>query len=225
MCRMFGMAAAEPVSPHQLLCEAPRSLRTLARQHADGWGVALRDRDEWIVERSVNGAADCGRFVELARRETRLAIAHIRKKTVGGTALANTHPFRRDGFVLAHNGTVSEVGELVAQTAPEQLARIEGETDSERLFAFVLTQIDTTGDIERGVAKAVKLLRDVADVSFLLSCGSRLYAYRAGRSLFTLERASVMMIASEQLTDEPWTEVPERTLVAIDTERVLSIAA
>src|SRR5688572_7212074 len=105
MCRMFGVAAAAPLSSHRLLCEAPKSLRTLSREHADGWGVAMHDGAAWQVERGTMCAADSERFAELARFETQLAIAHVRKATVGSTALANTHPFQRDGFVFAHNGT------------------------------------------------------------------------------------------------------------------------
>jgi hypothetical protein len=89
------------------------------------------------------------------------------------------------------------------------------------LFAFVMTHVDEAGDIERGVASAVRELHargDVGSVSFLLSCGARIYAHRLGRSLFTLVRAGVSVIASERLTDEVWLEVPERALVVLDRD-------
>jgi glutamine amidotransferase len=176
----------------------------------------------WLVHRSTNCAARCTRFDEVALAlEARLVIAHVRKKTVGETALANTHPFQRGHFVFAHNGTVRDVGALRVRTSPERLAEIEGDTDSERLFAFVLTFVDAVGDVGRGVAAAVRALDALGDVgtaSFLLSCGSRLYAHRLGRTLYTLSRGDVAMIASEPLTDELWCEVPERALIVLDTE-------
>jgi glutamine amidotransferase len=228
MCRMFGMAAEAPTSPHQLLVDAPRSLRTLSLEHVDGWGVALRDADdEWRIERSTACAAASERYAEIARCETRLVIAHVRKRTVGACSLENTHPFRRDGLVFANNGTLPDVNALVARTAPEELARIEGETDSERLFAFVLTEIAAAGDVARGVTTAVRALHglDLGSASFLLSCGAQLYAHRAGRSLFTLARDAAMMVASEPLTDEPWLEIPERSLVVLDTTSAHALAA
>jgi glutamine amidotransferase len=216
---MFGLAAARPVALRDLLCEAPRSLRALSHEHRDGWGVAIRAGDGWRVERDTATAAMCTRYLELASFDATLAIAHVRNKTVGDISLANTHPFCRDGFVFAHNGTVRDLAAVVARAAPERLAAIEGDTDSERLFAFVLTHIDEAGDISRGVAAAVRALHaisDVGSVNFLLSCGARLYAHRLGRSLYTLRRDDVSIVASEPLTDEPWLELAERQLVIFD---------
>jgi glutamine amidotransferase len=229
---MFGMVAETPVSASPLLCDAPRSLRALSHEHADGWGIAVRG-ERWKIERGTARAADCAEFTRLARHEARLVVAHVRKRTVGATAMSNTHPFHRDGLVFAHNGTVTDIAAVIARCSPRRLAEIEGETDSERLFAFVLTHVDATGDVERGVMAAVRALHafgEVGSASFLLSCGERLYAHRAGRALFTLERDTmaggrVVMIASEQLTDEPWREVPERAVVILTAPRSTSIAA
>lgn len=221
------MAAATPLTARELLCEAPRSLRQLAREHADGWGVAMRTGDDWQIDRGTACAAVCERYATFADRETQLLIAHVRKRTVGVTSIANTHPFRRGDFVFAHNGTVTAVAALIARSSAARLAEIEGETDSERLFAFVLTRIDDTGDVARGIAIAVAELHalgDIGSASFLLSCGARLYAHRSGRELFTLARPSATLIASERLTDEAWVEVPERAVVMIDAV-TYSIAA
>lgn len=215
---MFGVVSAEPVSPCDLLRDAPRSLRVLSREHRDGWGVALRTADDWMIHRSTTCAADCARFNELGG-EARLVVAHVRQKTVGPTAIENTHPFRRGTFVFAHNGTIKDVGALVSRCSPERLAQVEGDTDSERLFAFVMTLVDACGDVERGVATAVKMLHalgDIGSASFLLSCGKKLYAHRLGRSLFVLERSGAVVIASEQLTGEPWRELAEKSVVVID---------
>ncbi|CAN5889858.1 class II glutamine amidotransferase [soil metagenome] len=217
---MFGVVALEPIATRELLRDAPRSLRALSREHPDGWGVAIHDAHDWVVHRSTSCAADCARYGELAEGiATRLLVAHIRQKTVGATALANTHPFRRGAFVFAHNGTIKDVAALVARSSPERLAQIEGDTDSERLFAFVMTHVDDACDVERGVARAVQELHafgDIGSASFLLSCGERLYAHRLGRSLFVLIRSGAVVIASEQLTGEAWQELPERTVVVVD---------
>lgn len=221
MCRMFGLVARQPVEARSLLREAPRSLRTLAREHRDGWGVALRTAAEWVIHRGIESADESARFAEVADDATgKVVIAHVRQKTVGCTALANTHPFQRDAFVFAHNGSITAIPAIATRASERRLAEIEGETDSERLFAMVLTHIDDAGDVERGVIGAVRTLHGLGDIgsaSFLLSCGSRLYAHRAGRSLFARETASVV-IASEQLTDETWNELPERSLVVVEDD-------
>lgn len=216
---MFGLLAARPVAMHELLHDAPRSLRTLSREHADGWGIAFSRADDWSIQRSTSCAARCAGFDALRDVTSQLVIAHVRRKTVGELALANTHPFRRGQFVFAHNGTIHAFAALVAQTAPAHLAMLEGDTDSERLFAFVLTKIDEQGDVARGVTEAIRVLRTIdqlGEANFLLSCGTRLYAYRHGRTLYTLQRAEAQLVASEPLTDEPWQEVPERELVVLE---------
>lgn len=216
---MFGLVAQQPVTARALLREAPRSLRRLAREHRDGWGVALRTAADWVIHRGIECAEESPRFAEVANDAAgQVVIAHVRQKTVGCTALANTHPFRRDAFVFAHNGSVTAIPAVAARASETRLSEIEGETDSERLFAMILTHIDDAADVERGVVAAVRglhALGDIGSTNFLLSCGSRLFAHRCGRSLFALASTSVV-IASEQLTDEAWQELPERSLVVVE---------
>lgn len=224
MCRMFGMAAESPVSVSELLTDGPRSLRVLSNEHCDGWGIAMHARD-WQIERGTSCAAISPRYAELAREPARLAIAHVRKATVGATSIANTHPFRRGDYVLAHNGTITNVPALVARAVPQAF---DGDTDSERLFAFVRTHVDDAGDAERGVCDAVRSLRalgDIGSATFLFATPTQLYAHRAGRALFTLTRAGATMIASEPLTAEPWVEIAEGALVVLDTLTVHALAA
>ena len=222
MCRMFGMAAEAPISLYEVLCAAPRSLCALSNEHADGWGIAMRDGNTWSVEREVTRAAASARYPEVAARSTRLAIAHVRKKTVGGTSIANTHPFTRDGYVFAHNGTV-DLAAVSALAAPEFLADVDGDTDSERLFAVIRTHVAAAASIELGVRAAVRRLAGIGTANFLFSCGRQLYAYRAGRSLFMVAGGGVTLIASEPLGDD-WREVADGELVIVD-QTAASIAA
>jgi glutamine amidotransferase len=224
---MFGLLASRPVSARPLLRDAPRSLWTLSGEHPDGWGVAVGEPEQpdgWVVHRDTACARASPRFDAVVdATEARVVVAHIRKKTVGDTALANTHPFRRGALVFAHNGTVEAVAALAAETSAARAAEIAGETDSERLFAFVASAIDRAGDVERGVIAAVRALHAAApmgSISFLLGCGERIYAHRLGRALHVLVRdvgaSPAVMVASEPLSDEPWRELPERSLHVLE---------
>jgi glutamine amidotransferase len=217
---MVGLVAANPVVTRGLLRDAPRSLWALSREHPDGWGVAVRESSEWTVHRGTACAQTSPEYDALAREtRARVLVAHIRQKTVGATSLLNTHPFRRGGHVFAHNGTVTALPALGARTSAERSAEITGDTDSERLFAFLATAIDEAGDIERGLVAAVRELQalgDVGSASFLFSCGQRIYAHRLGRPLHVLvrhtavdaRRTPTVVVASERLTDEVWTSCP-----------------
>jgi glutamine amidotransferase len=229
MCRMFGFLSAQPITGRWLLRDSPRSLWALAREHRDGWGVAIRESTEWVIRRSIECAQVCTRYDDMvASIQTQLMIAHVRQKTRGEVKLTNTHPFRRGDLVFGHNGTVQTPAPLVARTSSARLAEIEGDTDSEQLFAFIATRIDETGDVETGVVEAVReihalgSLGELGSTSFLISSGQRIYAHRFGRSLDLLirrgeRRTEVIAVASEPLTDETWTQLPERSLCVLES--------
>jgi glutamine amidotransferase len=251
-----------------VLTEAPRCLATLSREHPDGWGIAIHDADGaasrspakvvddiWHLHKGIERAEEDRRFHEVAARsQGRVLVAHIRQKTVGPTRLENTHPFVRDGWVFAHNGTVQNTCILHTGCSKARLDEIQGDTDSELLFAYLLTQLDERGLLrlqgEAERASAMALLEGVTTelraaaigaFNFLLSDGVTSFAHRTGRSLFLLERdphdpvrarrsvapgtdlvtkwttrRHAVFIASEKITDEPWRELPDGTLLRID---------
>lgn len=111
-------------------------------QHSDGWGLALYEGRVARIFLDPFPAADSplAKFVREHPIKTLLAIAHVRKKTRGGTALANTHPFVRElwgrHFVFAHNGTIKKVKDL-------KLGHFNpmGNTDSEHAFCYLLAAL------------------------------------------------------------------------------------
>src|SRR5512139_2863733 len=104
MCRLFGVVSRH-VEPHpEPLATAPKSLAALSPEHPHGWGIAVHDGRAWSIHKSPTCARGDARFHELARdARGRVLVAHVRKATVGKTGLQNTHPFRRDAWVFAHN--------------------------------------------------------------------------------------------------------------------------
>src|SRR4051812_20976227 len=103
--------------------------------HADGWGLALYDGRvaRVFLEPAPAASSPLAAFVREHPIKTLLAIAHVRRKTRGGTSLANTHPFVRElwgrHLVFAHNGTVKRVkGRPLGPFPPI------GQTDSEHAF-------------------------------------------------------------------------------------------
>jgi len=255
MCRLLGIAANEPTEFRVVLRDAPRSLAALSKEHRDGWGIAIFDAQQqrWRVERGIACAGEDERFHRLAvGSRGELLVSHIRLKTVGDTKILNTHPFDRGGWVFAHNGTVKDVAWLRAQISPQRLAEIEGETDSELIFAWLLTVLDESGatdanaspQTDRDLLRAVRCARERPDFgafNFLLSDGSTTYAHRFGRSMFLLERGpldavrprrtsrdgttyetpwsqhrTAIFVASEHVTDEPWSTLEDGTLLRIE---------
>ncbi len=264
MCRLLGIVASESTEFALVLRDAPRSLASLSHQHPDGWGIAIHDKTahhthgaRWHLHKGTERAAADPSFHALAGRSRgHVLVAHIRQKTVGSTRIENTHPFARDGWVFAHNGTIPCCKALREATAPERLEQITGDTDSEVLFAHLLSRLDRAGLTHLGdeasrreasqlVASTAAELRgkDIGAFNFLLSDGHTCFAHRYKRPLFVLERGPedpvratrqvtdattlvtrwthrrrAVFVASERITDEPWREVDEGTLLRIDRE-------
>jgi glutamine amidotransferase len=238
MCRLLTIAASEPTEFRIVLREAPRSLAALSRDHRDGWGIAVFDEDvsNWRVDRGIACAGEDERFHELAvGSRGELLVSHIRQKTVGDTTLANTHPFQRGRWVFAHNGTIRDLAWLRSNVSTEQLREIHGDTDSELLFAWLLTRLDEAGltgdpasqDTDRVIAASSREARGRAGFgafNFVLSDGTTIYAHRFGRSMFLLERGPHDAVRHERqsrdgtIVETPWS--PSRSAVFIASEHI-----
>lgn len=238
MCRLLGIAASEPTDFKIVLRESPRSMAALSREHRDGWGIAVFDDDAhgWCVEKGIACASEDARFHELAvGSRGELLVSHIRRKTVGETSLANTHPFEQGRWLFAHNGTINDVGWLTKQTSRERLAEVRGETDSELLFAWLLTLLDAEGLAGQAASSATDRVLGMAvragraregfgAFNFLLSDGMSTYAHRFGRTMFLLDRSprdEVRVRRTSQdgtILETPWS--PERRAVIVASERM-----
>jgi predicted glutamine amidotransferase len=255
MCRLLAIASSERTDFKIVLREAPRSLAALSREHRDGWGIAVYDETvgHFTIDKGVACAGDDERFHRLAVGSRGvLLVSHIRQKTVGGTSLANTHPFQCGRWVFAHNGTVKDAAWLRSQVSQARLDEVDGETDSELLFAWLLTALDDAGLTAEGatartdaaIGAASREARERPDFgafTFLLSDGETTYAHRFGRSMFLLERGpdddvrhartsrdgtvvetpwsprrAAVFVGSERITDEPWQDIDNGTLLRID---------
>jgi glutamine amidotransferase len=237
MCRLLGIAASEPTDFQIVLRESVRSLAALSREHRDGWGIAIfDDADGWRVDKSVVCAGEDERFHRIAvRTRGEMLISHVRRKTVGETSLVNTHPFASGSWVFAHNGTVKDTDWLRSQTSPERADEVGGETDSERLFAWLLTKLDEAGvtstaaspETDRAVGRAVRSARERVDFgafTFLMSNGVTTYAHRYGRSLHLLERTPEDPVRVRRTSSDgtavmtPWSQ--HRTAVFVASEHM-----
>jgi predicted glutamine amidotransferase len=231
MCRLLGVLADNTRDFDLCLQHAPRSLAALSTEHPDGWGIAVwESKAGWFLRKRPACARTDVSFVELAQQmRGRVLVAHIRQGTVGPAILENTHPFQCGRWIFAHNGTIDDVEYLLSRASAARRANVCGSTDSELLFAFLLTRLDAAGLSEAPSNEATDLV--VADAvdelaarsslgsyNFVLCDGETLYAQRRGRSLFVLERRkagheTTALVASEAITDEPWQPLGDGALV------------
>ncbi len=218
VCRIFGSVAAEPVCVRHELLEAPNPLIRQSEHHDSGWGMAVYERAggfEPTLIRIPEAAHAGGDFARATEARGRIFNVHVRRATMGGLALENTHPFTTGSLSFGHNGTVIDYPLLgVTDTV--------GDTDSEHLFRHLLAELDprdTIGSLRRTIAAAVEA-SVFSGLNFLLSDGFRLYAYRFGLfDLFWLSRPGQLIVSSEKVTeDEEWHAVDQDVLLVLEPE-------
>jgi predicted glutamine amidotransferase len=238
MCRLLGIVSSEPTDFKIVLREAPRSMAALSREHRDGWGIAVFDDDArgWCVEKGIACASEDERFHQLAvGSRGEILVSHIRQKTVGETSLANTHPFERGRWLFAHNGTVKDAAWLQERASHDRLAEVRGETDSELLFAWLLTRFDDAGVADKpatdatdtALGRATRAAREhtgFGAFNFLLSDGKTTYAHRFGRTMYLLDLGPLDEVRRRRtshdgtILETPWS--PNRRAVFIASEKM-----
>lgn len=197
MCRLFGLSA----SPHRThasfwLLEAPDSLVEQSHENPDGTGLGFFDPDGRPVldKEPLSAFADAAFAREARHISSATFVSHIRFATTGERKVENTHPFAMDGRVFAHNGVLGGLDEL-EQRVGDDMRLVHGDTDSERYFALLTSEIRARGDVVAGIVAAVEWIADnlpVWAINFVLATESELWALRYPEtcSLFVLERAA-----------------------------------
>jgi glutamine amidotransferase len=215
MCRVLAYLG-EPISLEHVLFEtdsslvrqsySPRMMATFL--NLAGFGMvawdprSVRADDPFTYRATTLPAFDRNLRGLAAKIAPTCLVAHVRGVTYSGNeriAEANLHPFRFRGaaVALAHNGHLREFArmryDLVRHIGPELARRIEGTTDTEWIYALVLSQLaDPYGVPDRrelgdATASALRLLRKVraqhgidtsSPVNLFLTTGQALVATR-----------------------------------------------
>jgi glutamine amidotransferase len=215
MCRVLGYLGS-PVSLEGILYEADSALvrQSYSPRMMDaflnlaGFGMAAWD-DRAVhpgepftyhvptmpnFDRNLHGIC--------RKLEPTCVLAHVRGVTWNkGEVISdlNLHPFRFPGakVVMAHNGHLREFArmryDLLEHVKPEFARHIAGTTDSEWIYALLLSQLDDPAatpeaeELERATVRVLEILRDVrarhqiatsSPVNLFLATGRSLVATR-----------------------------------------------
>jgi glutamine amidotransferase len=219
MCRVFGCVAAEPVSIRRELLEAENPIIRQSEDHDSGWGMAVYERPDGSdlkLVRFPEAAYNDGSFVRATSMRGRIFNVHVRRATMGGLSLVNTHPFSLGTYSLSHNGTIVRYRRLLEHRG---VSAPIGDTDSEHFFNLLMSGYDPAEPVEclrRAVTTAVEC-SPFSGLNFLFCDGQRLFAYRLGLfELHWLARPGQLLVASEKVTDERWHSVQQDVLLVLD---------
>jgi len=218
MCRVFGAVGDRPFNVSDELVAGSNPLIRQSEEHDSGWGMACYPATDGTppkLARFPFAAHTDPNFDAVTDWQGRIFNVHVRRATLGGLSLENTHPFTRGPFSFGHNGTVLNYRELTDSA----MGKPCGETDSEHLFINLMHDYrpeDPVASFRRLVTQVVRT-SDFSGLNFLFSDGKKLYAYCLGIfELFWITRSGITMVASERLTAEPWQQVSQNVLLTLD---------
>ena len=189
MCRILAYLG-EPLPVHILLFDtdnslvrqsySPRMMNTflnLAGFGMKAWDpTSLRPDDPFSYRATTLPSFDRNLRYLSSKLAPTCLVAHVRGVTYSHEAVVadtNLHPFQFAGtrVALAHNGHLRMFPRmrhaLAEHVRPELAQRIEGTTDSEWIYALLLSQLDDpyglpgTGELADATAAALRILRKV----------------------------------------------------------------
>lgn len=240
MCRHFAFVSRVPVRLGDPLVDAPHSLLQQARapkhqtsgdENPDGWGVGWFDDDGRIQRyRSADSMWVDPAVAELADRvHTTSAMAAVRLASPGASIVeTGSAPFTDGEWLFSLNGIVDGffdgVGdELRSLTTQARLDDIEGDADTEVLFAMALDALDSGASPGDALLEVVRRVdeRTTGRLNLLLTDGRVVAATAWGNSLFRDDT----FVASEPLDDGTrWSRVPDRSVTLLEPDHQEEVA-
>jgi len=217
MCELFGVNGRKRIKVNGYL----REFFSHSFKHNQGWGMALFYGDAVSLEKEALGANQS--YYLKSRLEHDIVIdnmiAHIRLASVGQMHYENTHPFvkhdnRGRSWTLAHNGTIFDFPVL-----DHYKSRQEGQTDSERILFYLVSQIDHRQTaLGRPLPPALRfaLLEELIarlsvhnKLNLLIWDGEYMYVHSNYRdTLYMKYDGENTVFSTQPLNQEMWDKVP-----------------
>jgi len=211
MCRILAHLG-EPLPLQQVLYDtdnclvrqsySPRMMNTflnLAGFGMKAWDpTSLHPDDPFTYRTTTLPSFDRNLRFLAAKLAPTCLVGHVRGVTYSDNVVVadtNLHPFQFAGarVVLAHNGHLRHFQRmryaLVEHVRPELAERIEGTTDSEWIYALVLSQLEApfgipeTRELADATAQALRILRGVRDAHGIDTSSPANLCLSTGRSV------------------------------------------
>jgi predicted glutamine amidotransferase len=157
----MGYVSSSEISLEEIAGDSFPEFTALSSKHCDGWGIASvdshEDRNHLVVE--AFQASKSLAFKKLvSEQRSDGALLHLRWATSGlAVKEGNTHPFTSGKYSFIHNGGVVPAESLDPFIKPEFLQQARGETDSEKYFFLILTEIEKFGEVQ-GIQSALRII-------------------------------------------------------------------
>lgn len=164
MCRLFAQVTPRPESARALLVDSEFSLLRQAdvdpkNPQTDGWGLGWFDTDgkPRVIKSARPAPAEYQRFGRAADEAvSTVVLGHIRAASPGiPVDDSHAHPFTDEGWIFAHNGSLTIWREVAAALGPRR-ARLKTDSDSEVYFQQFLKHLAASSEPARAFEACVE---------------------------------------------------------------------
>lgn len=249
MCRLLAYLgppiALEQIlikPPHSLIVQsyAPREMQE-ALLNADGFGLGWYHSQRMELPYLYKNTCPIWNDVNLPHLsryvETGCVVGYVRSATPGlAVELGNCQPFTKGHLLLMHNGYIDQFRHTLRRPMRNLLSEkadewVQGSTDSEYLYALVLTYLETM-PLEAAIPKALHRIGALAAEPFckftattIATTGDRLIACRYANfqilpSLYWLRDDPAypdgVILASEPLFEGNWQSCPPQSCLIVE---------
>ncbi len=220
MCQLIGLSSNKKVDIKLSLKE----FRHRGRNNPHGWGLAFyeNEKNNWKILKRASSLTKENIEEEKFNFKSKIIIGHVRLASCGGISHENTHPFSKENWVFAHNGTVSRIKSM--QEFSLKYFTPEGETDSEYAFLYLLEKVKNLNELNsifNLLENESKKIKAHGRFNFLMSNGKVLFAFGDDSLYFVSRKAPFdkIKLRNEDL-DVDLNEIkdPDEQVVLIATE-------
>lgn len=259
MCRLLAYLGT-PIPLEKLLYQPAHSLVVQSYQpqemtsgllNADGFGVGWyhpQRQTEPFTYKNILPLWNDINLPSLSRYvEAGCVLANVRSATPGlSIDLSNCQPFQRGLTLGIHNGFIENFRHSLYRPIRERLSdraylTINGNTDSEHLFALILDEMDANPDLplQTALLRALTTLLELAEkyqvsvsANVIISDGQQLVASRLANrpnppTLYWLQDhpdfPAAVLVASEPLFPGNWNACPESSLLTVSHDLDIQI--
>jgi ergothioneine biosynthesis protein EgtC len=259
MCRLLAYLG-QPVTLEDILYKPEHSLIVQSYQpremtagvvNADGFGIGWYHRQKDTPPFTYRNTLPIWNDLNLPHLsryiESECILGYVRSATPGQALdFANCQPFHHQQQLFIHNGYIENFRQSVYrkirnQLTPDFYDHIHGSTDSEHIFALLMSQGQINQQLppEDALHSTLVILLEMAKLhqvtvsaNIVLSDGHRLIASRFSSStpapsLYWLKDdlnfPQSVIIASEPLFTGNWTACPENSIISVGEDRDIQI--
>ena len=187
-------------------------------KHGDGWGIAYYASGKWTLTKSIKPCYEDDEIKTLMKINPKIVLLHSRKAFTGDVKYQNSQPFQYKDFMFMQNGLIKDKLLFNSKYKPE------GETDSEKFFYSLLTQLDKD-DNPQAILDFLYSFKNYLALNFILATPDKMYVavkYSQKPNYFSMklgQRKGLTVISSEIVPTIPnlnWSHMNDGDLLVID---------